>query len=70
MKEKYKEVIKTDILDMIDYFREEIVCLDLEDCDKVKETINNLFNFINCVSSQLYETLAIKNIEILKKYKS
>lgn len=69
MKENYKELVKTDILNMIDDFRKEIVILDLEDCDKIKEITNNLFDFTNYVSAQLYETLAVKNIETLKKYK-
>lgn len=63
MKENYKELVKNDILDMIDGFRKEIVILDLEDCDKIKEITNNLFDLTNYVSAQLYETLAVKNIE-------
>lgn len=47
MKENYKELVKTDILDMIDDFRKEIVILDLEDCDKIKEITNNLFDLTN-----------------------
>lgn len=70
MKVNYKEIVKTDLIDMVDDFRKEIVCLDLEDSEKVKQIINELFDFTNHVSAQLYETLAVRNIETLKKYES
>ena len=69
MKEDYRELVKTDLIDTVDDFRKELVCLDLEDSEKVKKVINELFDLTNCISAQLYETLAVKNIETLKKYK-
>ncbi|MGL5189732.1 MAG: hypothetical protein ACRC7S_08770 [Cetobacterium sp.] len=68
MKDNYKELVRTDLVDMVDDFRKELVCLDFEESEKVKEVINILFDLTNCVSAQLYETLAVKNIETLKKY--